>query len=163
MPFLILKGLPLAQAYYGDLGLRVLCDLDLMTKAEDFKPAVEIFGKRGMFRITPIHSYRTAQRYSGNPPNTPGPPRPCSIPTSRAFRDLHTQPWRTRWHGFRVDCKLDLWPEHGWQEMGGVLFRVPSEGEDPGTTGGSHYAFNASPESNARLVPPPGPVAASAS
>src|SRR5262249_35789825 len=28
IPALVLKGLPVAQAYYGDLGLRVLYDLD---------------------------------------------------------------------------------------------------------------------------------------
>jgi hypothetical protein len=71
-------------------------------------------------------------------------------PGQPTFLDLHTQPWTPRWHGFRLDCKLDLWPGHRWREIEGIAFRVPSD-ENTLVHLAVHYAFNVV-EANARLM-----------
>jgi hypothetical protein len=41
--------------------------------------------------------------------------------------ELHTRPWEPRWHGFELECTLDLWRGRRVVEIGGVTLDVPAE------------------------------------
>ena len=150
IPALVLKGLPLAQEYYGDLGLRVLYDLDLLVKVEDSSRALQILREKGYVPYSSEPRGRNDDVLLWKPAAYTWTPETVFDPGQPTFLDLHTQPWTQRWHGFRLDCKLDLWPDHRWREMDGTAFRVPSN-ERTLVQLTVHYAFNVV-ESNARLM-----------
>ena len=54
LPFFVLKGLPLAQQLYGDIGLRPSSDLDLLIKPDDFEPVNRLLIHIGFKAIRPI-------------------------------------------------------------------------------------------------------------
>ena len=146
---LISKGLPLAQAYYGDLGLRVLYDLDLVIKAEDTEQAFDVLHGLG---------YEPFFSQPGNKPGRPlWRPREYSWDADRVFDpdrpvmvELHTRPWEPHWHGFRMESRLDLWQGGRVVEVGGVTLRVPAE-EQLLVHLAVHYACNVL-ECSARLM-----------
>ncbi len=123
---LVSKGLPLAQAYYGDLGLRVLYDLDLLVRPEDAGRAFDalhhigyepFFSKRGNQPGLPFWRPR---EYAWDPEGVSDPDRPIMV-------ELHTRPWEPHWHGFRLECGLDLWRGKRVAEIGGITLNVPQE------------------------------------
>jgi len=150
IPTLVLKGLPLAQQYYGDLGLRVLYDLDFLIRPSDCSRALAVFDESGyapFFSAPPaladhILLWRR-KNYTWRPDSVFDPEQPV-------FVELHTRPWEPRWHGFALDCKLDHWRHHQWTEVEGVQLPVPSETKMLVQLA-VHYAFNTL-ESNARLM-----------
>ena len=146
---LVSKGLPLAQTYYGDLGLRVLYDLDLVVGPEDACGAFDVLRRIG---YEPYLSGR------GNEPGGPlwrpreydWDPEGVSDPDSPVMVELHTRPWEPRWHGFKLECRLDLRRGKRVAEIGGVTVDVPAE-EPLLVHLAVHYACNVL-ECSARLM-----------
>jgi hypothetical protein len=146
---LVSKGLPLAQAYYGDLGLRVLYDLDLVIKAEEIEQAFAVL--RGL-------GYKPFFPRRGNEPGRPlWRPRKYSWDAERVFDpdrpamvELHTRPWEPHWHGLRIESGLDLWRGERVVEVAGIPLPVPGE-EQLLVHLAVHYACNVI-ECSARLM-----------
>ena len=55
LPFLVLKGLPLAQQLYGDIALRPSSDIDVLIKPGDFQQTHEILLSQGFQVIRPTN------------------------------------------------------------------------------------------------------------
>jgi hypothetical protein len=146
---LVSKGLPLAHDYYGDLGLRVMYDLDLHIKPEDTAGAFDVLRRIGYAPFFPRHGYRPGRplwrprEYAWDAERVFDPDRPVLV-------ELHTRPWEPRWHGFRMESRLDLWRDLRVAEIAGVLLQVPAE-ERLLVHLAVHYACNVL-ECNARLM-----------
>lgn len=146
---LVSKGLPLAHDYYGDLGLRVMYDLDLHIKPEDTSGAFDVLRRIGYAPFFPRHGYRPGRplwrprEYAWDAERVFDPDRPVLV-------ELHTRPWEPRWHGFRMESRLDLWRDLRVAEIAGVLLQVPAE-ERLLVHLAVHYACNVL-ECNARLM-----------
>ncbi|PYV17999.1 MAG: hypothetical protein DMG07_04750, partial [Acidobacteria bacterium] len=140
VPALAVKGLDLAERCYGDLGLRVLYDLDLVIRPGDRRRALELLGALGYVAFEGSGARPGAdvvwrpKEYAWDAERIFDPERPCLL-------DLQTRLWEPRWHGFRVET-LDLWPDHRIAELGGARVRVPSD-EKLLVELAVHYAFNA--------------------
>lgn len=146
----VLKGIPIAQMYYGEPSLRVLYDLDLLILP------------------TEINRVLNSLRGVGYVPYSPSAPRPDGLgvlwrpkeyvwnaedvfdPSRPIFVDLHIRPWEAGWHGFRVQCNLDLWGSQRVELIEGVRLKLPSD-EKALVHFAVHYAFNVL-EANARLM-----------
>jgi hypothetical protein len=146
---LVSKGLPVAQAYYGDLGLRVLYDLDLLIKPDDTTCAFGILRGLGYepfssgYAGQPGRPFWRPKEYSWDAERVFDPDRPVLV-------ELHTRPWEPRWHGFSMECNLDLWRGCRDTELAGVPLHVPAEGQLLVHLA-VHYACNVL-ECNARLM-----------
>jgi hypothetical protein len=146
---LVSKGLPLAQAYYGDLGLRVPYDLDLLIKPEDTACAFGVLRDLGYEPFSSPHAGEPGRplwrpkEYSWDAERVFDPDRPVLV-------ELHTRPWERRWHGFSMECNLDLWRDCRDTEIAGIPLLVPAE-EQLLVHLAVHYACNVL-ESNARLM-----------
>ncbi len=147
IPVLISKGLPVAHTYYGDLGLRVLYDLDLLIKPQDRERAFEVAQELGyvpFFAGDRRHQLLWRPRaYAWDAEHVFDPDRPCLV-------ELHTRPWQRRWHGFGLECQLQLWEGARTREIAGVALRVPRE-EKLLIHLAVHYACNVI-EADARLM-----------
>ena len=132
IPTLVLKGLPLAQQYYGDLGLRVLYDLDFLIRPSDRSRALAVFNESGYAPFFSAPSAQADHILLWRPKNYAWRPDSVFDPEQPVFVELHTRPWEPRWHGFRLDCKLDHWRDHRWIEVEGVQLPVPSETKNAG-------------------------------
>ncbi len=148
VPALISKGLPVAQSYYGEPGLRVLYDLDLLVRRHDHARAVEALEKIG-FEFFHPHS-RGGQCLLWRPKRYVWDADRVFDPDQPIFVELHTQPWEAGWHGFGIRCNLDLWKGERVLQMSGVTLQVPPE-ERLLVHLAVHYACNVL-ESNARLM-----------
>jgi len=146
---LVSKGLPLAQAYYGDPGLRVLYDLDLFVRSEDSGQAIDVLRNIG---YQPFLSTRGSEsgrpfwrprEYAWDAEGVFDPNRPVMV-------ELHTRPWEPHWHGFRLECTLDPWRGVRVVDVGGVTLQVPGE-EQLLVQLAVHYSCNVL-ECSARLM-----------
>lgn len=150
IPILISKGLPLAQLYYGDLGLRVLYDLDLLINIQDRDGTFDVLRDIGYAPFFPNHRSNRHQTLFWRPREYVWQADGVFNPDQPCFVEVHTRPWEPHWHGFRVECNLDLWKGHRIQQVAGMPLRVPLE-EKLLSHLAVHYAFNVL-ESNARLM-----------
>ncbi len=150
IPLMICKGLPLAQTYYGDLGLRVLYDLDLLIKPCDRAGAFEILREEGFAPYHPDSVHKEDQTLFWRPREYAWDVEKVFDPDQPCFVEVHTSPWEPGWHGFRLRCSLDLWDGSRSIDVGGIPFRVPAE-EKLLVHLAVHYACNVL-ESNARLM-----------
>ncbi len=145
---LISKGLPVEHSCYGEPGLRVMYDLDLLVKPHDRARAVEVLGKIG---YTPFYPHSPAsQCLFWRPKSYVWDADRVFDPDQPIFVELHSQPWEAGWHGFGIKCNLDLWKGERALQMSGVTLRVPTE-ERLLVHLAVHYACNVL-ESNARLM-----------
>jgi len=148
VPALVVKGLHLAERCYGDLGLRVLYDLDLVIRPEDRARALQTLSGLGYVPFDGLAGPSadllwSPRDYRWDAEGVFDPERPVLI-------DLQTQLWPPGWHGFRVRSALDPWSDHRWAELGAARLRVPSD-EKLLVELTVHYAFNAL-EAHARLM-----------
>ncbi len=147
IPMLVSKGLPLAQAYYGDLGLRVLYDLDFLIRPADRASALQV---ARALEYVPFFAADREQRLLWRPREYLWDAEHVSDPNRPCFLEFHTRPWEPGWHGFDMDCRLDLWDGARIEPVSGVPLRVPSE-EKLLVHLAVHYTCNLL-ESNARLM-----------
>ncbi len=149
VPVLVSKGLPLAQDYYGELGLRVMYDLDLIVKPRDRTVAFDVLRKLGYVPFSQSCTPHSSELLW----------RPCDYswdaetvfdPEAPYFVELHTRPLEPRWHGFRLGSALDLWEGSRQQWTSTVSLTVPQE-EKLLVHLAVHYARNVL-ESSARLM-----------
>ncbi len=149
VPILVSKGLTVAHLYYGDPGLRVLYDLDIHVMDRDRACAMDVLRGCGYvpFDKRRVHEEQTLlwqpKEYFWNEDSVFDPNQPH-------FVELHTHAWSSGWHGFRLECNLDLWEGSRLGEVAGVQLRAPSE-ESLLIHLAVHYACNVL-ESNARLM-----------
>ncbi len=148
VPVLVSKGLPLAQGYYGDLGLRVMYDLDLIIRPADRTTADRVLDAMG---YVPFFRHRHGQHaLLWKPRDFDWDAEKVFDPEAPCFVELHTRPLESRWHGFRLEGRLDLWEGCRVQMTAGVPVRVP-QAERLLVHLATHYACNVL-ESNARLM-----------
>jgi hypothetical protein len=147
---LVSKGLPVAHAYYGDLGLRVLYDLDLLIKPADSRGAIEVLRSMGYDPFFKKQHLSRGQALFWRPEEYTWNEQSVFDPKQPVFVELHTSPWKPRWHGFRLECNLDLWEHSRIERISGVPLRVPPETKLLLHLA-VHYACNVL-ESNARLM-----------
>ncbi|HYK91823.1 MAG TPA: nucleotidyltransferase family protein [Acidobacteriota bacterium] len=150
IPVLISKGLPVSQAYYGDIGLRVLYDLDLLIGAGDKERAFDVLHSVGYRPFGSNLGRNEEQTLLWRPKHYDWTADGIFDPEQPCFVELHTKPWESGWHGFGLRCNLDLWKDHRILEMGGMSIQVPME-EKLLVHLAVHYACNVL-ESNARLM-----------
>ena len=147
IPVLVSKGLPVAHAYYGGLGLRVLYDLDLLVKPQDEERARKVAETLGYIPFFKDHRKQQLlwrpRAYAWDDEHVFDPNRPCMV-------ELHTSPWQRRWHGFHLECEIQLWEGARTLACDGVMLRVPRE-EKLLVHLAVHYACNVL-EANARLM-----------
>ncbi len=123
---LVSKGLPLAQTYYGDLGLRVLYDIDLFVRENEFDQAFDVLRGLGYEPFSPERSHEPGRplwkpaEYSWNAETVFDPDSPVLV-------ELHTRPWQPHWHGFRIESGMDLWQGERVVDIAGRTLRVPAE------------------------------------
>jgi hypothetical protein len=148
VPALAVKGLHLAKRCYGDLGLRVLYDLDLVIRPADRVRALQALSGLGYVPFDGRSDQGAdllwrPREYRWDAEGVFDPERPVLI-------DLQTRLWPSGWHGFRVGSALDAWADHRWADLGAARLRVPSD-EKLMVELTVHYAFNAL-EAHARLM-----------
>ncbi len=150
VPILISKGLPVSQDCYGDPGLRVMYDLDLIVKTEHKPKAFEVLRRLGYSPWFTKRHTNGEQTLFWQPKVYRWNPEQVSDPDAPWFVELHTKPWEPRWHGFEMECNLDLWQRSQSRQIAGVHLRVPCA-EKLLVHLAVHYACNVL-ESNARLM-----------
>ncbi len=150
VPVLISKGLPISCTYYGDLGLRVLYDLDLIIEEEHRGTAFKVLGRLGYVPFFAGQYERSIQTLFWRPKPYHWGPEQVFDPEAPCFVELHTRPWEPHWHGFGLDCQLDLWPGARYQAIESVNLRIPCQ-EKLLIHLAVHYACNVV-EGNARLM-----------
>ncbi len=150
IPSMISKGLSVAQAYYQDIGLRVLYDIDLLIRTHDREEAFEVMRGAGYVPFFENRRGGREQTLFWRPEEYVWDEQSVFDPGQPVFVELHTSPWERRWHGFRLECKLDLWQNSRVEEVFGIPFRVPIE-ERLLVHLAVHYACNVL-ESNGRLM-----------
>ncbi len=150
IPILISKGLPVSQSCYGSIDLRVHYDIDLQIRTKDGDAAIEALRPLGYIPFFAKIRFQREQcllwrpkPYCWNADGIFDPEAPC-------FLELHTKPWEPHWHGFQMDCNLDLWEGARFQSIAGVQVRVPAE-ERLLVHLAVHYACNVL-ETTARLM-----------
>ncbi len=150
IPTLISKGLPVGQTYYGNLGLRVLYDIDLLIKSEDKSAALKILQRKGYVPFSATVHPKDEQCLLWKPKIFDWSPEAIFDPEAPCFVELHTNAWKPHWHGFQMECRFDPWTGARLQQIAGIQLRLPSE-EKLLIHLAVHYACNVL-ESNARLM-----------
>ena len=95
IPALAVKGLELAERYYGDLGLRVLYDLDLLIRPADRARSLELLAALGYVPFAGSAARAGAdllwrpKEYLWDAERVLDPERPCLL-------DLQTRLWEPR-------------------------------------------------------------------
>lgn len=147
---LTLKGLPIAERFYGDLGLRVLYDLDLLVRPHDFEKALSLLEADGYVCYFADRPKKAGSRLLWKPKEYSWDAERVFDPERPVFVELHVLPWEPHWHGFQVECNLSFWRGATDQHASGVAMAVPAL-EKTFVQLCVHYACNVL-ESNARLM-----------
>ncbi len=150
IPVLVSKGLPVGQTCYEDLRVRVLYDLDLIIRPHQSNVASETLQGLGyvpFFETAHHHEGQSLfwqpKAYHWNPEQVFDPEAPC-------FVELHTTAWEPHWHGFDLECQLDLWQGRRTESIAGIPLNIPCE-EKLLVHLAVHYGCNVL-EANARLM-----------
>ena len=146
---MILKGIPVSHEYYGDPGLRLLYDLDLLVRPEQLARTLQVMSELGYVPFFPDSDAGRQvllwqpKRHLWDAEGVFDPERPLLI-------EIHTQAWESGWHGFRLRSSLDFWRDPRRLELSGFTFDCPRE-ETVLVQLAVHYACNVL-ESSARLM-----------
>jgi hypothetical protein len=115
---MLLKGIPLALRYYGDVGLRPMADFDVLVPTADADRAVDALERNGWRINEPVRVFR-----SDGTVDTFAHPGVGFVASDRSQCDLH-------WHMMH-DCCWDGADEGAWAraavlDHNGRTFEVPS-------------------------------------